>query len=88
MVSLNFRILAISSIVESLEKPVALFLINTRFLQISSYAGDNYTDLIVMRRIGYRGMERLVLRREGLVETRRDAKQVFYRISSPPQHWW
>ncbi|AIG04689.1 ArsR family transcriptional regulator [Pseudomonas fluorescens] len=25
-----------------------------------------------------------VLRREGLVETRRDGKQVFYRISSPP----
>lgn len=83
MVSSNFCAMVISSTVESFENPVAAFLLNSRFLQISSYAGDNNTEVIAMRRIGHRGMERLVLRREGLVETRRDGKQVFYRISSP-----
>ena len=34
------------------------------------------------RRYGYLRLHAM-LRREGLVETRRDGKQIFYRISSP-----
>ncbi|WP_178084697.1 hypothetical protein [Pseudomonas sp. MPC6] len=32
---------------------------------------------------GHRGMERLAFRSEGLIDTRCDGKQLFYRISSP-----
>ena len=56
MVNPDFRALVISSTAPSLEKPAAVFLINTRLLQISAYAGDNNTDVIAI----HHGMARLV----------------------------
>ena len=46
----------------------------------------NVSDLVSLRGIPQPTLSQqlAVLRREGLVETRRDGKQVFYRISSPP----